>query len=72
MKKANSAPLLIALYLTLTAGVYDPSLAWPLGFDREAFWCIVFNTQSQCHETMPHLDKRRCGSGIAGWNFCGQ
>jgi hypothetical protein len=34
--------------------VYNPSLAWSLGFDREVFWGITLNLQ--CNETIRLLD----------------
>jgi hypothetical protein len=34
--------------------VYNPSLAWSLGFDREVFWGITLNLQ--CNETLRLLD----------------
>jgi hypothetical protein len=36
------------------AGVYNPSLAWSLGFDRDLFWGINLNTQ--CNETIRLFD----------------
>ncbi|MDR1219415.1 MAG: hypothetical protein LBK73_07390, partial [Treponema sp.] len=36
------------------AGVYNPSLAWSLGFDRELFWGI--NLNAQCNETIRLFD----------------
>jgi hypothetical protein len=35
-------------------GVYNPSLAWSLGFDRDLFWSINLNLQ--CNETIRLLD----------------
>jgi hypothetical protein len=37
-------------------GVYNPSLAWSLGFDREVLWRITLNVQ--CNETIRLLDGR--------------
>jgi hypothetical protein len=36
------------------AAVYNPSLAWSLGFDRDLFWGINLNLQ--CNETIRLLD----------------
>jgi hypothetical protein len=36
------------------AGVYNPSLAWSLGFDRDLFWGI--NLNAQCNETIRLFD----------------
>jgi hypothetical protein len=36
--------------------VYNPSLAWSLGFDREVLWGITINVQ--CNETIRLLDGR--------------
>jgi hypothetical protein len=35
-------------------GVYNPSLAWSFGFDRDLFWGI--NLNAQCNETIRLLD----------------
>jgi hypothetical protein len=37
------------------AGVYNPSLAWSLGFDRQLFWGI--NLNAQCNETIRLFDR---------------
>jgi hypothetical protein len=49
--------------------VYNPSLAWSLGFDREVLWGITLNVQ--CNETIRLLDGNindpqdiEAGSGI--------
>jgi hypothetical protein len=41
------------------SAVYNPSVAWSLGFDRELVWGITLNTQ--CNETIRLLDGKISG-----------